>query len=150
MKGMPNITYKSRKPVNLGACARNAVDALTGIMCFQDPITDLTSQRLKEFMQTNNILHMPGGGILPVHVAETLRQAIGGNTMRHGWRWSDVWFGSVTCCVELMVWLGIYSSKCLCLDSSTLYLTYIFVSAFIVKQNTQFFPKEILEAILRA
>ena len=82
--GLPNITYEPRKPVNLDPMAHDAVEAITEIMTFQDPVTDLTSQRLKAHMQTDNLLHLPGGGILPVHVAEALRQAEGGNIIKRG------------------------------------------------------------------
>ena len=117
--GLPNITYEPRKPVDLGAMVRNAVEGVTGIMAFQDPVADLTSQRLKAYMQTDNVLHLPGGGVLPVHVAETLRQAEGGNIMKHGWLGGDAWFGSTACVVELMIRLKVYSSKYI--DRGTLF-----------------------------
>ena len=57
--GFLNITHEPRKPVNLGAMTRNAVKAITGIMVLQDPVADLTSQRLKVYMQEDNVLHTP-------------------------------------------------------------------------------------------
>ena len=109
--GMPNITYEPRKPVDLGAMARNGVEGITGIMAFQDPVADLTSQRLKPHMQDDNVLHLPGGGTLPVHCAEVLRQAEGAHIERGGWVCGDTWFGSVASAVELMLRLGVYSSE---------------------------------------
>ena len=113
--GLPNITHEPRKPVDLGAMARNAVEAITGIMIFQDPVADLTSQRLKEHMQEDNVLHTPHGagpegGRLPVHVAEVLRQVEGARLNKGGWVCGDAWFGSVTSVVELMIRKGVHSS----------------------------------------
>ena len=115
--GFPNITHEPRKPVDLGAMARNAVEAITGIMVFQDPVADLTSQRLKNYMQEDNVLHTPEGagpegGRLPVHVAEVLRQVDGSRLQKGGWVCGDAWFGSVTSVVELMIRKGVYSSEC--------------------------------------
>ena len=126
--------------------------AITGIMPFQDPVTNLSSQRLKAHMQTDNPLHLPDNRVLSVHVAETLRQAEGGNIIKRGWIGGDAWFGSIACVVELMIRLQVYSSKYrgTCVISCSLFLSSFFNLAFTVKQNTQFFPKEVLEAILCA
>ena len=109
--GFPNITYEPRKPVDIGAMIRNALEAITGIFVFQDPVEDITSQRLKPYMQENATLHLPGGGDLPVHTAEVLRQAEGANVERGGWLCGDAWFGSIMSAVELKVRLGVYSSE---------------------------------------
>ena len=101
--GFPNITYEPRKPVDIRAMIRNALEAITGIFVFQDPVEDITSQRLKEYMQENTTLHLPGGGDVPVHTAEVLRQAQGANVERGGWVCGDAWFGSIMSSVELKV-----------------------------------------------
>ena len=62
--GLPNITYEPRKLVNLDPMARATVEAITRIMTFQDAVVDLTSQRLKAHIQTDNLLHLPGDGLL--------------------------------------------------------------------------------------
>ena len=115
--GFPNITFEPRKPVDLGAMVRNAVEAITGIMVFQDPVADLTSQRLKKHMQDDNVLHTPHGagaegGRLPVHVAEVLRQVEGSRLKEGGWVCGDAWFGSVMTAVELMIRMKVHSSEC--------------------------------------
>ena len=109
--GFPNITFEPRKPCELGAMVRNALDAITGIFLFRDPVEDLTSQRLKEFMQSNNDLHTPGGGDMPVHVAEVLRQVKGSGLELGGWVCGDAWFGSIPSAIELKLRLGVYSSE---------------------------------------
>ena len=80
--GFPKITHEPRKPVDLGAMAHNAVEAITGIMVFQDLVANLTSQQLKEHMQDDTILPTlhragPEGGRLSVHVTEVLHQVEG-------------------------------------------------------------------------
>ena len=48
---------------------RNGLDAITGIVAFRDPVEDIISQHLKDFMQRNNGIHTQGGGYLPVATA---------------------------------------------------------------------------------
>ena len=110
--GFPNITFEPRKPCELGAMVRNALEAITGIFAFRDPVEDLTSQRLKDYMQSNNDLHTPGGGDMPVHVAEVLRQVKGSGLVLGGWVCGDAWFGSILSAIELKLRLGVYSSEC--------------------------------------
>jgi hypothetical protein len=110
--GLPNISFEPRKPVSLGSMVRNGLDAITGIFAFRDPVEDMTSQRLKPFMQSNNTMHTPGGGDLPVCTAEVLRQVKGSGLVKGGWVCGDAWFGSVVSAVELKIRLGVYSSKC--------------------------------------
>ena len=47
--GLPNITFEPCKPVNLGSMLCNAVECFSGILSFQDPVEDLTSQRLRKY-----------------------------------------------------------------------------------------------------
>ena len=110
--GFPNILYEPRKPCNLGAMVRNGLDAITGIFAFRDPVKDMTSQRLKLFMQSNNTMHTPSGGDLPVCTAEILRQVKGSGLVKGGWVCGDAWFGSVVSAIESKIRLGVYSSKC--------------------------------------
>ena len=103
--------------MDLGAMVRNAVEAITGIMVFQDPVANITSQQLKKYMQDDNALHTPHGagpegGRLPVHVAEDLRQVEGSCLKESGWVCGDAWFGSVMSVVELMVRRKVHSSEC--------------------------------------
>ena len=65
------------------------------------------------------------------HVAEVLRQAENSNAVEGGWVGGDAWFGSINTAVELKAKLGIYST-------------------FIVKQNLNYFPMQVLHAILVA
>ena len=110
--GLPNITFQPCKPVNLGSMLRNAVECFSGILAFQDSVEDLTSQRLKKYLQDDSASSMPGGGDLKVHVAETLRQCGGEGLVRGGWVGGDPWFGSIDCAVELKRRLVVYSSEC--------------------------------------
>ena len=79
----------------------------------------------------------------------------GGNIIKRRWIGGNAWFGSIACVVELMFRLEVYSSKYKVQGYIPHFLFAVFnliilCLAFIVKQNTQFFPKEVLEAILRA
>ena len=60
--GYPNITYKPRKPCEIGVMIRNTIECITGMFAFQDPVEDIMSQRLKEHMQEDSDLHLPVGG----------------------------------------------------------------------------------------
>ena len=113
----PNTTHEPRNPVDLGAMARATVEAITGIMVFQDPGANLTVQRLKEHMQEDSVLHTPHGagpegGRLPVYVAEVLCQVEGSHLKKGRWVCGDAWFGSVTIVVELMIRKSVHSSEC--------------------------------------
>ena len=108
----PNITFEPWKPCNLGAMVRNGLDAITGMFAFRDLVEDITSQRLKKFMQTDNMMHTPGGGDLPGATAEVLWQVKGSGLVKGGWVCGDAWFGSVVSAIELKIRLGVYSSEC--------------------------------------
>ena len=90
---------------------RNAIECMTGMFSFQDPVEDLVSQRLKDFLQDDTDLHLPGGGDLPIHTAEVLRQVEGAGLIIGGWVCGDAWFGSIMSAVELRIRKGIYSSE---------------------------------------
>ena len=109
--GYPNITYEPRKPCELGAMIRNAIECITGMFAYQDPVEDLVSQRLKDYMQEDADLHLPGGGDLPVHTAEVLRQTKGSGLIKGGWVCGDAWFRSIMTSIELLIRQGVYSSK---------------------------------------
>ena len=74
---------------------------------------------------------MPKGEAILSHVAECLRQVEGSGLEEGGWMGGDAWFGSINCAVELMKRKKVFST-------------------FIIKQQQQYFPKEVLHAILRA
>ena len=111
--------------------ARNGLDTITGIFAHHDIVEDLTAQRCKRYLQSDNVAHLPQGEELYVHVAECIRQVEGAKLERGGWLGGDAWFGSVPCAVELMKRCGVFST-------------------FIVKQHIQYFLKEVLHAVLLA
>jgi len=108
----PTITFKLRKPCDLSAMVRNGLDAITGIFAFCDPVEDITSQRLKNFIQSDNTVHTPGGGDFPVATAEVLWQVKGSGLVKGDGVCEDTWFGSVVSAIELNIRLGVYSSEC--------------------------------------
>ena len=75
---------------------------------------------------------MPVKKAMPIHVSEVIQQIEGAGVPEGGWVGGDAWFGSVTFAIEL--------KQCMRGVEST----------FVVKQNTAFFPKEQLEAVLRS
>ena len=129
--GLPNITCEKRKPKDLGTMARNGLDTITGIFAHHDIVEDLTAQRCKRYLQSDNVSHLPQGKEIYVHVAECIRQVEGAKLKRGSWLGGDAWFDSVPCVVELMKRCGVFST-------------------FIVKQHIQYFPKKVLHAVLLA
>ena len=127
--GLPNITYEPRKPKPLGTMLRNGVKATTGIMVTQDIVEGADAQREKRY--TGEESSLPQREPIMVHVAETLRQCESANVTRGGWVGGDAWFGSVPCVVELKNKLGIFST-------------------FIIKQNKQYCPLQVIHRIMRA
>ena len=127
--GLPNITYEPRKPKPLGTMLRNGVEATTGIMVTQDIVEGAEAQREKRY--TGDESSLPLREPIMVHVAETLRQCESANVTQGGWVGGNAWFGSVPCVVELKKKLGIYST-------------------FIIKQNKQYCPLQVIQKILRA
>ena len=62
-------------------------------------------------MQEDADLHLPGGGDMPVHTAEVLRQTKGSGLIKGGWVFGDAWFGLIMTSIELLIRQGVYSSK---------------------------------------
>lgn len=128
---LQHITFEKRKPVELGTMAKNGADAITGIFAHRDMVQDLISQRSKKYLQTDNVSNLPNREPILQHVAECLRQAEGAKLQPGGWMDGDAWFGSIPTVVELFKRLDVFSS-------------------FIVKNNTQYFPKYVIYEILLA
>ena len=127
--GLPNITFEPRKPVNLGTMIRNGVECRTGIFVHHDIVRGAEEQDTKKYVGEES--SMPRKEPINVHVAEVLRQAEGAEVLEGGWVCGDAWFGSVNSCVELMKRKKIFST-------------------FVVKQNLQYFPMQVLKAVLLA
>ena len=127
--GLPNITYEPRKPKPLGTMLKNGVEATTGIMVTQDIVEGADSQREKKY--TGDVSSLPRHEPIMAHVAETLRQCESANVAKGGWVGGDAWFGSIPCVVELMNKHGIFST-------------------FIIKQNKQYCPLQVIQRIMRA
>ena len=125
--GLPNITFEPRKPKPLGTMFKNGVEATTGIMVTQDVVEDSASQQEKKY--TGDISSLPRKEPIMAHVAETLRQCESANVAEGGWVGGDAWFGSLPCVVELMVKKGIFST-------------------FIIKQNVQYCPLDVIKRVL--
>lgn len=124
--GLPSYTFEPRKPIPLGTMFRNGVEAITGILVFQDVVQTPEFQSRKKYQGGPSAL--PGRPLIPTHTAEILRQVEGANMMNKGWVGGDAWFGSIGTAVEVKVRLGIDST-------------------WIIKNNTSFFPKKALLAM---
>ena len=125
--GLPNITFEPRKPVNLGTMIKNGCECITGMMVYHDMVAGAQQQGSKKYCDMPS--HLPRGELIQKHVAEVLRQAEGANVKRGGWIGGDAWFGSVNAAVELKCRLGINST-------------------FIVKQNRNYCPIEVIRSVL--
>jgi len=126
--GLPNLTYEPRKPKPLGTMFKNGVEATTGIMVTQDVVQGLSEQRDKQY--DGDVSSLPLHEPIMAHVAETLRQCESANLVNGGWVGGDAWFGSIPCVVELMKKLGVYST-------------------FIIKQNVQYCPLQVIQRIMQ-
>ncbi len=127
--GLPNITFEPRKPKPLGTMLKNGVEATTGIMVTQDIVEGADAQREKKYNGDESSL--PRKEPIMAHVAETLRQCESANVTQGGWVGGDAWFGSIPCVVELKNKLvGVFST-------------------FIIKQNVQYCPLQVIQRIMR-
>jgi hypothetical protein len=130
--GLPHITYEPRKPsVNIGTMSRNGCDISSGIMLFQDLVDRSELQHRKKYSDPPTQSALPKKEVISISTAEVLRQVEGAKVDDGGYAIGDAWFGSVQAVVELRNRLNVFS-------------------AFIVKQNVQYFPKAVLTAILNA
>ena len=127
--GLPNITYEPRKPKPLGTMFKNGVEAVTGIVVYQDVVETSEAQAIKKY--AGDLSSLPLGEPILKHVAEVMRQCEGAKLCDGGWVGGDAWFGSIPAVVELKNKMNIYST-------------------FIVKQNIQYFPKQVLHKVLMA
>ena len=128
--GMPNITFEPRKPVPIGTLIRNAAEAYTGVLIFQDVQMQSELQYAKRYSQDSS--NMPDKAPLSPSTAEVLRQVNGSKlTPKKSWVGGDAWFGSVTTAVETKIIHDVDST-------------------WVVKGHTKWFPKKILFAILKA
>lgn len=130
--GLPHLTWEPRKPsVNIGTMSRNCCDIATGIMLYQDLVDRSELQGRKKYSDPPTASALPKKEVISVSTAEVLRQVEGAKVKDGGYTIGDAWFGSVQAVVELKRRLNVFS-------------------AFIVKQNVQYFPKAVLSAILTA
>ena len=127
--GLPNYTFEPRKPVPLGTMFRNGVECISGALMFQDVVQNPEMQAIKKFQDEPSSL--PGNKPITAHTAEVLRQVEGAGIPTGGWVGGDSWFGSVASAVEVYKRFGVHST-------------------FIIKTNVQFYPMQVLCAILRA
>ena len=126
--GLPNITFEPRKPKPLGTMFKNGVEATTGIMVTQDVVEGSAAQWEKKWVGDQSSL--PKKEPIMAHVAEVLRQCEGAKLADGGWVGGDAWFGSIPAVVELKKRLNVFST-------------------FIVKQNVQYCPMQVIQKILR-
>ena len=127
--GLPNITFEPLKPKNLGTIIRNSAECVTGMIVNHDIVQGQAEQAKKKYVDAKSSL--PKGERIQAHVAEVLRQAESSKVTKGGWIGGDAWFGSVNTCVELMKTKGIFST-------------------FIIKQNLNYCPTQVLHSILLA
>lgn len=127
--GLPNITYEPRKPKPLGTMFKNGVEATTGIMVTQDIVEGSAAQKERKY--AGDVSSLPKKEAIMNHVAETLRLCESANLVDGGWVGGDAWFGSIPCVVELKKKLNVHST-------------------FIIKQNLQYCPLQVIQRIMRA
>ena len=135
--GLPNVSYEPRKPTPLGKMLRNGVECLSGCLALQDVVVGAERQQMKPHFfsdfetSTKAKSQLPNKSDVLAPTVEVLRQAEGAELHPRGWCGGDAWFGSVQAAVELKLRHGVYST-------------------FVVKNNKQLFPMEILHAVMKA
>jgi hypothetical protein len=127
--GLPNVTYEPRKPKPLGTMFKNGVEGTTGILVTQDVVEGSRSQREKKYDSEESSLPMREP--IMAHVAETLRQCESESIVEGGWVGGNAWFGLIPCVVELKNKTNVYST-------------------FIIKQNLQYCPVQVIQRIMKA
>ncbi len=125
---LPNVTYEPRKPKPLGTIFKNGIEGMTGILVTRDVIEGSTSQREKKYdgAESSLQMHKP----IMAHVAETLHQCESGNIVEGGWVRGNALFGLIPSVVELKKKMNIYST-------------------FIIKQNLQYCPVQVIQRIMK-
>jgi hypothetical protein len=135
--GLPNITFKPRKPVDLGSQLKNGAECLTSMFAFQDIVQALEVQKRKKYYYSNEdtqrveLTSLPNSPDMQAHTAEVFHQVEGAGVKLGGWVGGDAWFGSVVTAVEVMHRLGVHSTM-------------------IIKGHTHMFPMLALHPVLQA
>ena len=127
--GLPNIISEPRKPVDLGSMYQDSVECITGIFVHHNIVQAPTQQWREKYLNLPTKAALPKKEIILYHTAKVPRQAENSKVVPGGWVGGDAWFGLINTCVELKSCLDVFSS-------------------FIVKQNTNYFPKRVLHALL--
>lgn len=127
--GLPNYMFEPRKPIELGTMLRNSAECMSGLTMNVDPVMVSEQQGNKEFGGEKSDL--PDGGEMSAHTAEVLRQIKASELPRGGWVGGDAWFGSVSTAMSCFKRFNVHST-------------------WIIKNNSNFFPKKVLESILKA
>lgn len=125
--GLPNLMLEPRKPKPLGTMFKNGVEATTGILVCQDIMQGAEAQAGKKYYGDQS--SMPKLEPIMAHVVEVLRQCEHANLAAGGWVGGDAWFGSVPAVVELKKKKNVFST-------------------FIIKQNVQYCPLQVIHKIL--
>ena len=129
--GLPHISHEPRKPIPLGTMIRNAVECTTGIFVHHDLVDSSNEQWRKKYSLPPVQSNLPRNEEISYHCAEVLRQCEESRVVPGGWVGGDAWFGSVESCIELKKRFNVYST-------------------FIIKQNVNYFPMQVLHKVLIA
>ena len=129
--GLLNITHEARKPVPLGRMICNTVDCVTVIFAHHDIVQGPVQQCKKKYSDPLVTSNLSMNEDIQYHVAEVLRQAEISKVVEDDWVGDDAWFGSINTAVELKARPEFYST-------------------FIVEPNLNYFPMQVLHAILVA
>lgn len=125
--GLPNITYEPRKPLPLGTMVKNSVCTVTGVQVFKNIV--MSPEIMRERGYVGKPSQLPNKEAISAATAETLLQIKGSRVVKDGVARGDGWFGSVQVVVE--------AKKLFNVDGQ-----------YIVKENSNMFPKEVLCAVM--
>jgi hypothetical protein len=73
--GLPNYTYKPRKPIPLGTIFQNGVECISGLLVFQDIVQNHEMQSCKSYFNKDSSL--PGNPPITTHATKVLHQVEG-------------------------------------------------------------------------
>ena len=131
--GLPSISFEPRKPVPLGTLLRNAAECSSASLLYQD--VQMRGELQDEKKYNCDASNMPDKAVIPSGAAEVLRQVDGCKLKAGSWVGGDAHFGSVCAAVECM-------KRCEGKEPVR--------STFVIKQQTKWFPKKVLLAVLRS
>jgi hypothetical protein len=129
--GFRHTSHEPRKPIPVDTMMQNAVECTSSIFVHHDLVDSPNEQwRKKDSLPPVKSQH-PREEEIRCYCTEVLHQCEESNVVDGGWVGGDAWFGLVKSCIELKKHCKVYSN-------------------FIIKQNVNYFPMQVIHKVLLA